>query len=235
LLKREPEFGKIYYELGNLEFFTKSGDMSTVVEYYKRSEANGYSPPELQYRIGNAYYHLGDWGNSHERFFNVAMEVPFNRRLLSALGNVSFMRKDYYAAQGYFSRLLGMLQDDRSRFGRLTPNLNAEHADLAQRLLVAQNNLGVTYDDLARRTGNANYRTRALSLYSESSLIWDNLSRDPVTLLRPSVQSLSTPGVNLAYLNTQNALYPSVNTEPQIYMEIDKDVIEPSEWESLTE
>jgi hypothetical protein len=92
----------------------------------------------------------------------------------------------------------------------------------------ARNNLGVTLDALAERTGDSRYRARALALYSESARAWDTLSRDPVTMAR-SLQA------NLAFLNTRGSLYPKVPYEPQIYAEIDKDVQEPSDWEKILE
>jgi tetratricopeptide (TPR) repeat protein len=231
LLVPSAEFGRLYADLGDLEYFTKAGDMETAIRYYERSEANGWAPPEIQYRLGAAHYYLRQWEDALQRFFNVSVEVPFNRRLLAALGNAAYLRGDLFAAQGYYSRLLTMLERDRSVYLRLDPVNNREHAELAERLLVAQNNMGVTLEGLTRRTGSVGYRAQALGLYAESSRIWDNLSRDPQTLVRPGAADLSAPGINLAYLNTRSALYPVPGVEPQIFMQIDKDVLEPSEWE----
>jgi hypothetical protein len=41
------------------------------------------------------------------------------------------------------------------------------------------------------------------------------------------------PGINLGYLNANNALHPSPNFSPEIFIRIDKDVSEPSLWEEL--
>jgi hypothetical protein len=39
--------------------------------------------------------------------------------------------------------------------------------------------------------------------------------------------------VNLAFLNSRNTLYPEPDYEPQIYIQIDRDLPEPSDWEEL--
>jgi tetratricopeptide (TPR) repeat protein len=233
LISPSPEFGRLYADLGDLEYFTKDGNMAAAIQYYSRSERNGWAPPEIQYRMGSAYYHLRQWAPALERFFAASVEIPLNRRLLHALGNASSMRGDYYTAQGYYNRLVDVLNNDRAQFTLLTPHDRPEHMELAERLMVAQNNLGVTMEALAEQTGNNGYRSRALGLYAESARAWDAITRNPATMVRAGAADLSTPGVNLAYLNSRNTLNPVPDYEPQIYLHIDKDVLEPSLWETL--
>jgi hypothetical protein len=52
-------------------------------------------------------------------------------------------------------------------------------------------------------------------------------------MLRSGAGDISTPGVNLAYINSRNNLYPVPGFEPQLYLRIDKDALEPSRWEEL--
>jgi tetratricopeptide (TPR) repeat protein len=207
--------------------------MELAARYYERAEAARFHSSETEYRLGSAYYHLGRWEEALLRFFNVSMQIPANRRLLGALGNVSFMRGDHWTAQGYYTRLLDILETDRGRYPRVDPAVNPEHADLVERLMVTRNNLGASFEALSRRTGTPAYRSRALASYAESARLYDGLARDPVTLLRPGTADLATPGVNLAYLNTRDALYPLTGTLPQIYLQIDRDIVEPSDWETL--
>ncbi|MDR2029546.1 MAG: tetratricopeptide repeat protein [Treponema sp.] len=233
LFSPAPRFGRLYADLGDLEYFTKDGNMEAAIQYYSRSEGSGWAPPEVQYRMGSAYYHLRQWAPALERFFAASAEMPHNRRLLYALGNASYMRGDYHTAQGYFSRLLDILDNDRAHFPLLSPNDTPEHMDLAERLMVTRNNLGVTMEALAEQTGDNSYRARALGLYAESARAWDAITRNPETMVRAGAAALSAPGVNLAYLNSRNALNPVPGYESQIYLHIDKDVFEPSLWESL--
>jgi tetratricopeptide (TPR) repeat protein len=233
LFSPSPEFGRLYADLGDLEYFTKDGNMEAALQQYRRSEGNGWAPPEIQYRMGSAYYHLRQWEPALERFFTASVAMPLNRRLLHSLGNAAYMRGDLYAAQGYYDRLLDILDKDRARFTLTAATDPAGYQELAERLMVARNNLGVTMEALAEQTGNNGYRSRALGLYAESARAWDALTRNPDTMVRAGAADLSTPGVNLAYLNSRNTLNPVPGYEPQIYLHIDKDVFESSVWESL--
>jgi tetratricopeptide (TPR) repeat protein len=233
ILSRSPEFGRLYANLGDLEYFAKSGNMPRALEYYLQSEMNGWAPPEIQYRIGAAHYQQEQWSPALDRFFAVSSAMPANRRLLNALGNVSYLRGDYFNAQGYYSRLLDMLEVERARFPMLMPNDRPEHLELAERMMTARNNLAVTLEALTKTTGNHGYRSRALGLYAESERAWDSLTRNPATMIRSGAGDLSSPGVNLAFLNSRNTLYPEPDYEPQIYIQVDRDLLEPSNWEAL--
>jgi tetratricopeptide (TPR) repeat protein len=233
LLKRTPEHGRLYADLGDLEYFTKDGNMEAALQYYRRAEQNGWAPPEIQYRIGSAYYHLQMWAPALERFFTASASMPLNRRVLHALGNTAYLRGDYFAAQSYYNRLLDLLEAERARFPLIMPNDKPEHMQLAERLMIGRNNLGVTMEALAETTGNAGYRSRALALFAESARAWDSITRNPDTMARMRPTELYGPGVNLGFLNSQNILYPVPDYEPQIFIQIDKDVLEPSAWEDL--
>jgi tetratricopeptide (TPR) repeat protein len=160
--------------------------------------------------------------------------MPNNRRLLYALGNAAYLRGNYFAAEGYYNRLMDLLDTARVRFPNVTPGGRPEEQDLAERIMVADNNLGVTLEALTRVSGDTSYRTRALYLFSESIRAWDVLTRDPdsMTRMRP-IEDLYSPGINLAYLNAQNILHAAPSYEQQIFMRIDKDCLEPSTWEEL--
>jgi tetratricopeptide (TPR) repeat protein len=234
LLSRSPEFGKLYAGLGDLEYFTKTGNMDMALQYYRRSEQHGWAPPEIRYRMGSAYYHLESWRDALEQFFAASSEMPLNRRLLYALGNVSYQRGDYFAAQGYYNRLLDILESEQTRLPLLLPNDQPEFVELAERLMIARNNMGAAYEVLAGQTGDNRYRSRALALYSESARAWDSLTRNPQTMVRSlPVPGIFGPGISLPYLNSRNTLYPQPGYEPQIFLQIDKDVLEPSDWERL--
>jgi tetratricopeptide (TPR) repeat protein len=234
LLGRSPGFGRLYAGLGDLEYFTKAGDMEMALQYYRRSEQQGWAPPEMLYRMGSAHYHREEWREALERFFTASAELPLNRRLLYALGNASYQRGDYFAAQGYYNRLLDILEAERSRLPLLLPNDQPEFVELAERLMIARNNTGATLEALAEQTGDNRYRSRALALYSESARAWDTLTRNPDTMIRMRpAPDVSVPGVNLPYLNSRNVLYPQPGFERQIFIQIDKDVLEPSAWEHL--
>jgi tetratricopeptide (TPR) repeat protein len=225
------QFGSLYAGLGDLEYFVKlgdtsAGDMSAAIRYYRQAEDNGWAPPEMLYRMGAAYYQLENWKDALEKIFAASKTLPLNDRLLFALGNVSFKRGDYHAAQGYYNRLLDRLESRRVRLPMLLPNDRPEYLELAERLMMAQNNAGAAYEMLAAQTGNQSYRNQAMALYSRSELSWDSRTRDPRSMIR----SGSTP---LPFINARNALRPQAGYEPQIFIRIDRDAAEPSVWEEL--
>ena len=234
VLRAAPEFGRLYADMGDLVFYGQDGDMEAALRHYAGAEANGWSPPEIQYRIGAAHYELQQWEEALGRFFTLSPAAPNNRRLLYALGNISYLRGNYFAAQSYYSRLLDLLDAARARFPNLTPGSGPEEQDLAERIMVADNNLGVTLEALTRVSGDTGYRSRALGLFAESIRAWDMLTRDPQTMSRSRpIRDLYGPGINLAYLNAQNILRPIPGYEQQIFMRIDRDMMEPSAWELL--
>jgi len=224
-LSRSTAFGQLYALQGDLEYFN-SGNMKQALVQYGRARQDGWAPPEMLYRMGFAEYTQRNYSAALESFFDVSTRFTLNRRLLLALGNTSYQRGDLNNAQGYYTRLMDMLDAERARFPVLLPNDRPDHQELAERLMRVWNNLGVTLEALADRRSAGPLRSRALALYAESARAWDAISRNPTTMVRSG-------SVNLAYLNTRNSLYPEAGYERQIYVEIDKDVLEPSPWEEL--
>jgi hypothetical protein len=129
---------------------------------------------------------------------------------------------------------MDLLDAERVRFPNLMPGSRPEEQDLAERIMVADNNLGVTLEALTQISGDTKYRSRALGLFSESIRAWDVLTRNPDSMarMRP-LRDLYGPGINLAYLNAQNIIRPEPSYEPQLLMRIDRDALEPSAWEAL--
>ena len=158
--------------------------------------------------------------------FSASSGLPLNRRILYALGNTAVKRGDYFAAQGYYNRLLDILEIQRARLPQRLPNDRPEFEDTARRLMWAHNNAGVANEMLAAQTGNRSYLTRAIGFYAEASRAWDSLTRDPRTMVR-----LGVP--DLPYANAQNAMRPQTNYESQIFIDIDRDALESSIWEEI--
>jgi hypothetical protein len=231
VLTRAGEFGRLYADLGDIEYFAKTGDMARAERYYLDAESNGWLPPEIEYRLGSAYYRQGYSHAALTRFFNVSEEIPFNRKLLNTLGAASFANADYFASEAYYQRLLTMLRRDRDRLPVVLPDNIPEHRVLLERMMIAENNMGVTMNALAGRTGKSSYRAQALGLFSESARIWDALERDQKTMVRPGLTDPALPGASLPYLNIRQTLYPVSGEQTQMFTRIDADVLDPSVWE----
>jgi tetratricopeptide (TPR) repeat protein len=230
ILQRAREFGEMYAYLGDLAYFAKADDMREAADFYLRAEENGWSTPEMQYKLGSSYYRLGEYAPAMNRLFGVSMETPYNRRLLNALGNVSYLRLDYFAAAGYFKRLVNMLENERNRFPMLLPHERPEHRELVERMMIARNNLGVTYNALAALTGNAAYRANALGEFAESARAWNTLERLPPALIRAGIDGTAIPSASLPQLNLQNTLYPTQDDNGLLFMQIDKDLDDDLLW-----
>jgi len=234
LIPPSPQLGQLYAIRGDLEYFVKTGNMEAAIANYKKAEGYGYAPPEIEYRMGAAYYQREDWRNALEYLFKASKELPLNRRLLFAMGNAAYQRGDYFAAQGYYNRLLDILEVQRTRLPVLLPNDNIQFLETGERLMMARNNAGVVNEALARQTGNREYQSKAMVLYAESSRAWDAITRNPESMVRMRLtDSPGAPSINLGYLNANNALRPSSGYRPQIFVRIDKDALEPSHWEEL--
>jgi len=227
ILTPSPNFGRLFAGLGDLEYFTRGvPNMETALNFYRMAERHGWAPPEMLFRMGVAYYNLESWGNALEYFFVASSELPLNHRVLFALGNSALKRGDFFAAQGFYNRLLNVLESQRARLPILLPNDRPEYLELAERLMMAHNNAGVASERLAAQTGDLSHRTRALALYSEAQRAWDARTRDPATMIRSG-------SVPLPQLNMRNALHPQPGFEPQIFVVIDRDALETSRWEWL--
>jgi len=234
LIPPSPQLGQLYAIRGDLEYFVKTGNMEAAIANYKKAEGYGYAPPEIQYRMGAAYYQREDWRNALEYLFKASKELPLNRRLLFALGNAAYQRGDYFASKGYYDRLLDILEVQRIRLPVLLPNDNIQFLETGERLMMARNNAGVVNEALAGQTGNREYQSKAMVLYAESSRAWDAITRNPETMVRMRLtDSPGAPSINLGYLNANNALRPVSGYMPQIFVRIDKDALEPSHWEEL--
>jgi len=226
VLQPSPKLGMLFAGLGDLEYFVKSGDMEAALNFYQTAEENGWSPPEMLFRMGAANYQLENWGKAMEYFFVASSELPLNRRVLFALGNAAFKRGDFRSAQGYYNRLLSMLENQRQGLPLLLPNDRPEFLELAERLMMARNNAGVANEMLSGQSGDMEYRTRALTLYAEAQMAWDARTRDPTTMIRSG-------SIPLPNLNMRNSLNPQTGFEPQIFTRIDRDALETSPWENL--
>jgi tetratricopeptide (TPR) repeat protein len=217
-----------------LEYFVKTGNVRAALNEYHTAERYGWSPPEIQYRMGASYYQLENWRSALDYLFKASTELPFNRKLLYALGNTAYKRGDYFAAQGYSNRLLDTLENQRVRLPVTLPNDSPEFLEMGERLMMARNNAGVVYEALANQTGNRDYRSRAMTLYAESARAWDSITRNPTTMTRMSLAGVpGAPSINLGYLNANNAMRSRAVYNPEIFVRIDKDVLDPSRWEEL--
>jgi len=232
LVSRGPQFGKLYADVGDIEYFVKEGNMAEAARYYIDSRENDYFPPEIEYRLGATYFKREDYPSALKYFFDVSTRTPFNRNLLNSLALTSYLNHDYYAAESYYKRLIDMLNSDRNRIPAPLPDDNPQHKKLLERIMQAENNMGVTMNSLAAVSGKSAYRTQAMAMFADAGRVSDLLGRNPTSFTRSTL--LSNPGmpeVSVPYLNMRNTLYPIPGAQDLIFPDIDADVLEPSPWE----
>jgi tetratricopeptide (TPR) repeat protein len=215
LLPQDPAFGQVFYNSGDIHYYVhRNLDVSEAL--YKEARNYGFENTELNYKLGYINYVGGDYGNALLEFYQIASQYRNNRNLLYSIANTLYNRNDFFAAQGYYNRLLDHLEDQQSKIPLLRPQEDAQHRSLIEILMKTHNNLGVTLKKLSESPRNPEKETQSLVSLTRSSQFFDVLSRDPETLSRGQTK-------NLAYLNTRGILYPQADFIPQIYRRIPKD------------
>jgi len=211
-VKQDPRVGKLYASYADIDYFI-TGDLDSAFLNYTKATRELADTPSIRYRLGYIGYQKQDFEAALREFTLTHAEMPGDRNLLYSYGSTLYRRGDFYASQGYLERLMGMLDAERIRKGIVFPQVRIDHGAFVQQYMHAANNLGVTLNKLANRTGDSKKNARAFALLSESTRAWDALTRNPETLVRAQ-------GTNLAYLNIQNMTHPRPDFQPDIYADI---------------
>jgi hypothetical protein len=225
LIDNDRLFGRPYAVLGDL-YYTIQGDLPTAAIQYRKAIENGYTDPELTYKIGYIQYAQKDYSGALASFTSAedasaypsgneaiaasaeaaesqqprpAGQPPQN--LLFALGSAFLQRGDYFAAQGSYLRLLERLETRRASLGILHPEDRPEDKALLDTLVKVNNNLGVAMFRLSQKTGDRNKKSQALVYLSTAAEIAGSLARSPDTVRRSEDRSLPS-------LNMRAILYP---------------------------
>ena len=194
--------------------------MKTAGQMYERAMATQYRNPELYYKLGYINYTGGEEENYQKallNFYQIASQYSSNSNLLFSIANTLYNRSDYFAAQGYYNRLLDILEEQRSRYPLLRPHEEPEQMSLVEMIMRTYNNLGVTLKRQSESRRDPQKETEALVTLTRSSEYFDIINRDPDSMRRGETK-------NLAYLNTRGILYPQSDFIPQIYSRIPKDI-----------
>ena len=211
-LKGNQNVGLLYADLGDINYFV-SGNLDEALDNYLNSVNNQNDTPSIRYKIGYIQYANKKYSEALGSFIKTASVKHSDTHVLLALGNVLAAKGDNFAAQGYYNRLLQILDGEKVRYGIMFPQVNIEHADIVDLYLKASNNLGVILYRLARQTGNSALNAEALTNLTTSVRAWDALTRNQETMIRLN-------GSNLAERNIAYMSYPISDYEPSIYTEI---------------
>ena len=211
-LQGNKNVGKLYASLGDLCYFI-TGDFDEALKSYKVSVDTDNDTASIRYKMGYIYYTQKEYTEAVGAFIKTVEGKPNDTHALLALGNTLSIRGDNYAAQGYYERLMVLLENQRVRYNIMLPQVNEVHGDIVNVYLMASNNLGVTQYRLAQQIGDSSLNGEALANFTASLRAWDALTRNPETMIR-------LPGSNLAERNIAYMTAPLSEYEPAIYMEI---------------
>ena len=211
-VKQSPLVGKLYADIADIDYFI-SGDLDTALMNYSKSTDELNDTPSVRYRLGYIKFQKEDYESALHDFLQSYMAQTDDRNVQYSLGNTLFRRGDWFAAQGYYEKLMVSLDTERARKGVVLPQIRKDQAPFVEEYMHASNNLAVTLERVSGRTGNSQKRARAIALLSESNRAWDGLTRNPNTLVRAS-------GSNLAFLNIQNMMQPRSAFVPEIYQDL---------------
>lgn len=211
-VRQDSRVGKLYANYADIDYFI-SGDLDSALRNYIKATLELNDTSSVRYRIANIKYQKKDYEGALPVFMQIQSEISGDKNLLFSFANTLYRRGDYYAAQGYYERLMEILDAERLRKGVVFPQVRTDHQVFVQNYLRASNNLGVALNRLASRTGDSQKNARALALFAESTRAWDALTRNPETLVR-------VQGSNLAFMNIQNMTHPRSEFIPEIYVDI---------------
>ncbi|MDR1931730.1 MAG: hypothetical protein LBQ57_02795 [Spirochaetales bacterium] len=218
LLKKDANLGRLYSELGDIYYY-QSGDLEAAYLQFSKAEDSLVADPVLYYKKGFIRYAQEDYFEALREFARTEEAFPSSRNLLFALGNANYMRNNFSVAEGYYSFLTERLEADKRRAGELIPDDRASDRALISNLIKTYNNLGVILYKMGERTGDVRSASRAMVLWTNSSELSENYTRERETMVRRDTK-------NLAYLNLRQILNPLPNYELQIYQPLPRDMNE---------
>ena len=211
-LSGDKNVGQLYASLADINYMI-IGDYDEALRNYTIAANTQYDTPSVYYKMGYINYSQKKYGEALNLFIKTADELPYDTHVLYAMGNVLSIRGDNFASQGYYQRLMNILEQQRVKYEILFPQVNEEHEEIVEMYKLGANNLGVTLYRLSRQTGNSTMNAEALTNFTASLRAYDALERDQETLVRKE-------GSNLAEQNIKYMTMSLPTFEPAIYTEI---------------
>ncbi|MBP7264796.1 MAG: hypothetical protein KBB32_11505 [Spirochaetia bacterium] len=221
ILNVAPEFGKAYSLLADV-YYRDRGDFDSALALYDKAESHGYTTPDSDYRRGFIHYRaMPPRPDEALRFFyRAGLDTEASPYLLWATANTLVAREDYFAAQGYYAMLADTLEFDLRTISLIEPQKRPSHGELVELLTMAQNNLGATLYRIGDRMGDSRKRADAMVAFTESSKLFDSLTRDETTMIRSESKNLGT-------LNIDFILHPKRGIDLMWYRDLPADMSYP--------
>ncbi len=206
------DVGKLYADLGDIYYF-KDGNADSAFENYKNAIENKNDIPSIRYKMGYIQYNKKNYQEALASLMVGSEAAPSDTHMLLALANTLWNRNDFYAARGYYDKLLEILEEKRQGYKIVLPQIREDHGDFVDTYMKASNNLGATLSRIANMTGNSEMNGQAIVALQDSLRAWDALSRNQKTMIR-------LDSSNLAEQNIKYITIPGSEFSPEIYTKI---------------
>ena len=213
-LEANKNIGKLYADQGDIDYFVK-GNMDFALQNYKDSIDSGNDTPHIRYKIGYIQYGKENYSEAFGSFMKAEEFYSEDPNLLFSMGNTLSKKGDYFASEGYFEKLMDILEEEKSNRGLLFPQSKLSDFSFVDLYMRASNNYGVSLYNLAKRTGDSTKNGEAVAQFQKSLVAWDAISRNQETMKR-------LEGSNLSEQNIKYSSKPLSKFEPALYTEIAK-------------
>ncbi len=213
-LEANKNIGKLYADQGDIDYFVK-GNMDFALQNYKDSIDSGNDTPHIRYKIGYIQYGKENYSEAFGSFMKAEELYSEDPSLLFSMGNTLSKKGDYFASEGYFEKLMDILEEEKSNRGLLLPQSKLSDFSFVDLYMRASNNYGVSLYNLAKRTGDSTKNGEAVAQFQKSLVAWDAISRNQETMKR-------LEGSNLSEQNIKYSSKPLSKFEPALYTEIAK-------------
>ncbi|MCR5318785.1 MAG: hypothetical protein K6E22_11215 [Treponema sp.] len=206
------DIGMLYADLGDI-FYFKDGNADNAFENYAKAIENNNDIPSIRYKMGYIQYNKKNYQEALTSLMVGSEAAPSDTHMLLALANTLWNRSDFYAARGYYDKLLDILEEKRQGYKIVLPQIREDHGDFVDTYMKASNNLGATLSRIANMTGNSEMNGQAIVALQDSLRAWDALSRNQDTMVR-------LDSSNLAEQNVKYITRPDSEYSPEIYTKI---------------
>ncbi len=213
----DENIGKLYADLGDIYYFV-SGELDSALTQYQKAVDNKNDTSSVRYKIGYIQYLSSNYSEALGSFIRSLDNNPTDTHLLLALANTLSLRNDNYAAEGYYKKLLSILDNEFTLHDVLLPQVREDQGDLVDTYMKATNNLGVTLSRIASSTGDSKANAQSIVNLQNSLRAWDALTRNQTTMVR-------LEGSNLAEQNIKYITNPNLGYESEIYTQIPKSML----------
>lgn len=226
ILKKEPQYGELYYHLGNLFYYTAEEYDSAFV-HYEKAQDSLFHNSDIVYKMGYIEYRRGDFRSALLKFAEAAEVFSSNPNLLYATGNTFYRRNDYFSALAQYYHTADLLERQKDTIRGYDPENRIAHYRTVEGLSVIYNNIGAALYGIYRTAGDHSKYVQALAALQQSTEYRDLLLRNRSTMEGLNLEG-SPSRVNSELLltadNMKAALYPTNENSVQIYDDLPKDM-----------